>query len=281
MTKTIRVFPRRTRATPDDDDAYIGGPTLFVEADKVVVSCTFTWDKPEAERLAEAWKCIAPTELGGPAYGDPGGEFEPGKFLKDGYTITSRGCTNRCWFCYVWKRTGGLRELEIKDGWIVADDNLLACSKEHILRVFKMLQRQKEPISFTGGIEAKLLEGWHIDKLLELRLRSFYCAYDTEDDYDPLKTASKMLFDSGLIRKSSHKAGCYCLIGYPGDTFDNAEKRLKDVMGLGFIPFAMLYRDNKGEYKKEWRRFQRSWSRPAAIFSHSSHAWLTEHAENL
>jgi len=265
--KTIRVFPRRTKATPDDQNTYIGDPTLFANADKVMVSCAFTWDKPEAERLAEAWKWIAPTELGGPAYGDSGREFEPGMFLKNGYTITSRGCNNKCWFCYVWKRSGGLRELEIKDGWIVADDNLLACSEDHIKKVFLMLQRQKNPISFTGGLEARLLENWHIEELLKLRLRSFYFAYDTEDDYDPLLNASTMLKNYGLIKKTSHKAGCYCLIGYPGDTFEKAEKRLMDVLKLGFTPFAMLYRDDKGEYKNDWRKFQRSWARPAAIFA--------------
>jgi len=265
--KIIRVFPRRTKATPDDENAYIGDPTLFAEADKVMISCAFTWDKPEAERLGEAWKWISPVEIDGPAYGNPGGEFEPGMFLKHGYTITSRGCPNKCWFCYAWKRSGNLRELEIKDGWIVTDDNLLACSEEHIKQVFQMLKRQEHPISFTGGIEARLLNDWHLEELIKLRLKYFYFAYDTDDDYEPLLIASQKLKKYGLIKKTSHKAGCYCLIGYPGDTFDKAEKRLLDTMGLGFTPFAMLYRDDVGKYKNNWRQFQRSWARPAAIFA--------------
>ena len=48
-------------------------------------------------------------------------------YMKPGYVITSRGCPNRCWFCAVPKREGyQLRELPVTDGWIVADDNLLA-----------------------------------------------------------------------------------------------------------------------------------------------------------
>jgi hypothetical protein len=44
MTRLIRVFPRRTRATPDDDLARFGPPDLFDEADEVHVSVTFTYD---------------------------------------------------------------------------------------------------------------------------------------------------------------------------------------------------------------------------------------------
>jgi hypothetical protein len=73
--KLIRVFPRRTRATPNDPLAYFGLPDLLAEADEVHVSCTFTYDKPAAERLAEQWRHVAPTKLGGVAYGDPGAEF--------------------------------------------------------------------------------------------------------------------------------------------------------------------------------------------------------------
>lgn len=76
MTKILRVFPQRTSHTPDDDLAFIGDPPLFrPEVDEVHVSCTFLYDKPEAERLADAWSKYYPeVKLGGPAYDDPGGE---------------------------------------------------------------------------------------------------------------------------------------------------------------------------------------------------------------
>lgn len=58
--KIIRVFPRRTKATPDDELACVGPPDLFAEADEVHVSVSFTWDKPRAEQLAKEWERIAP-----------------------------------------------------------------------------------------------------------------------------------------------------------------------------------------------------------------------------
>jgi len=61
--RLIRVFPRRTRATPTDALAYCGPPDLFAEADEVHVSVTFTYDKPRAEHLAEQFELPPPATL--------------------------------------------------------------------------------------------------------------------------------------------------------------------------------------------------------------------------
>ena len=193
-----------------------------------------------------------------------GGEFTPGLFLREGYTITSRGCPNRCWFCSVWKRNSELRELPIKDGWIIQDDNLLACSDQHINSVFDMLKKQKHRSEFTGGLEARLLKDWHVERLVELKPKNIFMAYDTPDDYEPLIEAAHKLTERGFTRSTIY---CYALTGYPKDTFDAAEKRMNQIIALGITPFSMLWRNNKGEQSKDWRKFQRAWSRPALIFS--------------
>jgi hypothetical protein len=77
MTRLARVFPRETRATPDDSLVYLGAPDLLAGADEVHVDCTFTWDRPAAERLADQWWHVAPVKIGGVAHGDPGAEFVP------------------------------------------------------------------------------------------------------------------------------------------------------------------------------------------------------------
>lgn len=68
----LRVFPRRTKATPRDEYAFIGDVPLFLPPDisEVHVSVTFTWDLKEAERLARAWSRVAPVKIGGPATGE-------------------------------------------------------------------------------------------------------------------------------------------------------------------------------------------------------------------
>lgn len=76
--RLARVFPRRTKASPDDELAFFDSPDLLVEADEVHIDVTFTADKARAEELAEDWRFVAPVQIGGVAYGDPGAEFVPG-----------------------------------------------------------------------------------------------------------------------------------------------------------------------------------------------------------
>lgn len=70
-----------------------------------------------------------------------------------------------------------------------------------------------------------------------------------------------------------HTMACYNLIGYRGDTFDAAEKRMKQTIKAGFMPYAMLYRDEKGNVNREWRRFQREWLRPAIVSHKFGEVW--------
>lgn len=262
--RIARVFPSRTSMTPDDSLAFINCPPPLLampEVDEVHVCVTFTWDIPRAYWLAEQWMAVGvPVHVGGVAFGNQSGEFVPGLYVKKGAIITSRGCPNHCWFCSVPKREGGLRELPVQDGWNVLDDNLLACSDQHVKAVFDMLSRQPHPPKFTGGLEARILKPWHAEAMRALHPDKMYFAYDTADDYEPIVVAGKMMRAAGHTA-TSHRTCCYVLIGYPGDTFHAAETRLVDTIRAGFMPFAMLYRDASGARDHDWARFQCEWLR--------------------
>lgn len=273
----IRVFPRRTNATPDDELAYCGPPDLFAQADEVHVSVTFTYDRIIAERLAEEWKHVAPVKLGGVGWrspefpaGDPGADFVPGRYIKPGYVFTSRGCPRRCWFCSVWKRDPVPRLLPIIDGWNILDDNLLACPRLHVEAVFSMLRRQRRRVEFTGGLEARALEDYQVGLLADLKPRpNCFFAYDPGDPFETLESAARRLLAAGFTARS-HRLGCYVLIGFPKDTFSDAEKRLRDMLRIGFTPRAMLWRPETPSAERwrpsaDWRGFQKRWFRPAII----------------
>jgi hypothetical protein len=158
------------------------------------------------------------------------------------------------------------RELPIREGWNILDDNLLACSEAHVRKVFTMLNRQKRGmVQFTGGLEAARLKPWHIELLKSLRPKQMFFAFDTPDDLPALEEAARMFKAAEYGTRNNLR--CYVLVGYPGDTLQDAEQRLKTVMRLGICPMAMLYRDNSGTTKQEWRHFQRMWARPAVIYS--------------
>ena len=266
----VRVFPRQTKATPNDERAYFGPPDMFVEADEVHVSVTFTWDKPRAEWLAEQWRHVAPVKIGGVAYGDTSLEFIPGRYIKPGYTITSRGCPRRCWFCGVWKKWPEPNVLPIYDGWNVLDDNLLACPRDHVEAVFAMLRRQTRRVEFTGGLEALSLQDYQVDLLASLKPRpNMFWAYDPGDAFETLESAARRMLAAGFTARS-HRLRCYVLVGYPHDTFELAEARLRQMISIGLTPMAMLWEPETKAAEKHrpppaWRAFQRRWARPAII----------------
>jgi hypothetical protein len=281
--RLIRVFPRRTKATPVDALAYVGPPDLFAEADEVHVSVAFTWDKNRAEELAELWRWVAPVQIGGVAYGDASLEFIPERYVRPGYTITSRGCPRRCWFCGVWKKWPDANPLPIYDGWNILDDNLLAAPREHVEAVFAMLRRQKRAdwpgwdgrVAFTGGLEALALQDYQVNLLAGLRPQpTMFFAYDPGDAFETLESAARRLLAAGISSKS-HRLRCYVLIGHPKDDFAKAEARLRQMLDIGFTPMAMLWRPEKTSQQRwapdaEWRRFQRQWVRPTIIHAQAA-----------
>jgi len=259
----IRVFPRRTKWTPTDDMAFVGEPPLILPPELPVrVSCLFTWDREESLRLGRSWsRFFSDVQVGGPAFGDPGGEFTPGLFVKEGKVYTSRGCPKSCSFCLVPGREGRIRELRIKNGWDVSDNNLLACSRIHVEMVFDMLRRQA-PIHFTGGLDKDLLKPWHIDLLKTIRIKRAYFACDSEFGFPALERAAGLMADF-----SREKKYCYVLVGDNGDTPEAAESRLIRVFNLGFMPFSMLFRGPEAGKRMHvhpaWRALIRKWCNPA------------------
>lgn len=229
------------------------------------MSVTFTYDLPLAEKLVKAWSAITHTKIGGPATGERGEDFTPGMYLKKGYVITSRGCPNHCWFCSVWRREGPVRELPITEGHNVLDDNLLACSDDHIRAVFTMLKGQKA-VEFTGGLEAARLKPWHVEELAKIKPKQLFFAYDTPDDLEPLRYAGKALQMAGF-KSSNHGLRAYVLCGYPQDTIDKAETRMHQTVDAGFMPMAMLHRDDTGRRDPTWQKWARLWARPQIMGS--------------
>lgn len=258
--KIARVFPRKTSMSPTDPDAYFGTPDLFTpkDYDEVHVSVTFTWDIIKGLKLGEAWRPNGKVvKVGGCAFGDRGEEFVAGMYLRKGITITSRGCPFNCDFCFVPRREGNIRELPIVTGHVIQDNNILACSKNHIRKVFRMLKTQKA-IQFKGGLDAKLLKGWHIDAFRSLAIKELWFSCDHKNAIHNIEKIAPRLtpyFDR-------HKLRCYVLIG---DDMTENEDRLRRVRDLGFDPFAQLFRDadNKIGYSPEWKQFARLWCRPA------------------
>ena len=265
----LRVFPKRTSYTPDDALAFVGMPPMrfmIPEHDEVHISCTFTWDMDEAEELAFQWEGVTdkPVKVGGVAYHSPVDNFVPGMYIKKNIIFTSRGCNNNCRWCGVRQIEGTLRELPIYEGNVIQDNNFLQCSRQHKDKVFDMLRTQRG-ICFRGGLEPDLIDDHFISNIQSLRIAELWLACDTDGALPTFKKACKKLTDAGYDR---NKIKCYSLIGHD---MEKEEARNREIYNAGAMPFSQLERDfsrHKTEYSKEWKKFERTWQRPAATVAH-------------
>jgi hypothetical protein len=182
--------------------------------------------------------------------------FVSGVFLKEGITITSRGCPKQCEFCIA--RDKLIEFAEFSEGNIIQDNNICACSRSHWDDVVKMLKKQKA-IEFKGGIDKDFLKDWQIEDLKGLRIKTLWLACDSRKDVSGMIDMVKKLYKAGFNKNNIY---CYVLIG---NSFEENEDRLKQVYLAGAMPFAQLYKNNTNsiKYSKEFKTLNRNWSRPA------------------
>lgn len=263
--KIIRVFPKRTHQTPTDNYAFIGDPPMIrPPADEVHVSVSFTWDIAEGLRLKRAWQQYYPVvKIGGLPFGDYNGEFTPGLYVKHGVTFTTRGCDRQCPWCLVPKFEGKFREIEVKAGNIVEDNNLLMANRTHLYKVFEMLRKQPRATVLSGGLDSELITDWVADQIKTLRIDQIFLAADHKGALPSLEKAVKKL---QLPRR---KMRCFVLLGYGGERLEQALERLINVWNIGCLPFAQLYQppDKYIKYPQSWRDLARTWSRPPAMLA--------------
>jgi hypothetical protein len=266
--RIIRVFPRKTSYTPDDDYCFFDlppFPDLLPPHDEVHISCAMTWDRPRARELAYQWEMATdkPVKLGGPAFHSPVTEFVQGRYLKPNIIFTTRGCNNACPWCIVPKLEGKLTQYEsIPVGNIIQDNNFLQTDRKHKDKVFEMLKTQRR-ISFKGGLEPDLIDDHFVENVRNLRIDELWLACDTDARFPLFAAGCEKLTKAGFNRE---KIFCYVL-SYGKDMDADAE-RAKAVFEAGAMPFMQLYRDfseTKTEYSKEWEQFARGWQRPAII----------------
>ncbi len=268
--KIARVFCSKTSYCPTDEHVYFDVPDMFTpkDYDEVYISCTFTWDKEKMLFLWKAWQENGKKVFyGGPAvdapsFGYSGKPFIPGMFVKKGVVFTSRGCPNKCKFCFVPWREGKIKELPITEGNIIQDNNFLACSDKHRNLVYEMLKKQ-HTIEFKGGLEARRITSSEAEKLRGLSIRSLFLACDTPSALKGTIKAIKILKKAGFTR---HHIYCYVICG---KNMDEEYARCKSLFDAGCMPFVQLFKDEKNsiKYSREWLLFARALSRPASAAS--------------
>lgn len=201
-----------------------------------------------------------------------GGQFTPAPLKRHNpdATFTSRGCINKCPFCAVPIIEGELKELATWDpAPIICDNNLLATSQKHFDKVIDSIKQFKQ-VDFNQGLDIRMLNTHHIERLQELRLPKIRIAFDNIKMASlVIKTIDKLLM-AGFPKS---RINCYVLINFD-DNPNNALDRIELLKAKGIRAFPQRFQAIQGKEaftknswidpgwtQKELARFQRYWSR--------------------
>lgn len=251
---------------------------------RVFISVAFTWHLPKAKTLASWYKQAgAYVYIGGPAVDlmpeyvrdvadQVGGELYPLPLKRHNpdATFTSRGCINQCAFCAVPKIEGGIKELR---DWvpapIVCDNNILATTKSHFDHAIDQLKPIKG-VDFNQGLDARLLNTHHVERLQELALPVARFAFDQVGMESKVMDAIDRVIAAGFPRS---RVRCYVLFGF-NDQLDDAMYRMLLLRNRGIRPSAQRFQPIQGGKAliknshvapgwthRELQKFQRYWTR--------------------
>ncbi len=220
----------------------------WVEGDTAFISVVFTWQLPEAFSMAVWYKQQGyHVRAGGvavkllPDYLAPvaeiGGEIDALPRHNPNATFTSRGCIRNCQFCAVPKIEGGLRELtDWKPKPIICDNNLLATSQKHFDTVVDRLKPIRN-IDFNQGLDARLLNSHHLERLKELDIEVLRFAWDNVNNQSLIMAAINRALDSGFPKS---KIRVYVLFNFR-DTPEDALYRCNTLKKLGILVNVQRY----------------------------------------
>lgn len=182
------------------------------------------------------------------------------------YGFLTRGCPNRCPWCIVPKKEGGIRAYSDIEDWldgrkeaVIMDNNIIA--HQHGLAQMEKIATIGIRVDINQGIEAGRITPEIASLLSRMKFsRYIRIACDTRAALPSVETAVERM-KSASIRPD--KVFCYVLV----KDVDDALYRIERLRQLGVQPFAQPYRDftNNIEPTQEQKRLAR-WCNMKAIF---------------
>lgn len=163
-------------------------------------------------------------------------------------TRTTIGCIRKCPFCAVPKIEGEFRELETwNNKTVLIDNNLLAASRKHFVRVIDSL-KQLTWCDFSQGLDSRLLTKWHAERLAELKHPVIRLAWDHISYESAFFRACELLEKQGIPKR---RITVYVLIGFR-DTPEDALYRLNAVHQKGYMVFPMRFQPLNSKRRNEF-----------------------------
>jgi hypothetical protein len=224
------------------------------DGDKVCISVPFTWLVPKVRDRIISDGVSRQYLLGGPGTALVN-HFYPDYFdglpiltgidmpgvlqrFNNQATRTTTGCPNRCPWCAVpILEPGGLTELpDWEDRPVIIDNNITAASLGHFDRVMDRLEKHGW-CDFCQGVDARLLNGYHAERMSRIRQSIIRLALDSTSGMDHWGQAYSLLRSYGVAKR---RIRSYVLVGFDTDPAD-AWYRCMWIESHGVKPLPMWY----------------------------------------
>lgn len=211
-----------------------GGIQTWEDGDAMCISVVFTWDLPDARKVADLYRARR-VRIGGPAIelaklelpgfflgcrAEIGGDY-PGVLQRFNHlaTRTSVGCPRKCKFCSV-PRVAAQKSLEMSGAlitplidWpdlpVLADDNLLFTPIAHFDRVCDRLEKWGW-CDFNQGIDCRKLNDYHAERIARIKHPKVRMALDNPGLFETWDKAFETLRRAGIAKHNIHT---YCIVG--------------------------------------------------------------------
>ena len=255
-----------------------GKVSCSVEADAVFVSCLFSWNKSKANFLRRKLRAT----VGGTGYDleatVPDVEPDYSLYGEDrAVGFISRGCENRCPWCVVWRKEGGLHRVSTAESIIGArkeaiflDNNFLALP-DH-LSDLEWLVSSRTSFDFNQGLDAAFITPENAALLKNCRRSArIRLALDSVNRIPVVEQAVRILKDAGFSRWG---ISVYVLVGFAGLKSDL--QRLFACREMGVDVFPMSFRDLRtgNEPMRGWNpRLYRKYVRFLTRMPQSTETW--------
>ena len=224
------------------DDVTWNFPLAKTEADKIYVSCIFSWNKDKCDE----WEGIA--EIGGTGH-DIKKTLPPEiESIKPRMNLgfASRGCIRNCDFCFVPKKEGKIRAVgDVLDLWdgkaknvIVLDNNILALP-EHFALVCRQAREKKIRVDFNQGLDHRLINQDIVDLMKSISHVEYRFAFDHPSQINTVEKAINLLRKNNINRCS-----WYVLVGF-NTTFEEDLFRLNYLRSLNQNAYVQRYNATK------------------------------------
>jgi len=163
------------------------------------------------------------------------------------FVFTTRGCSNKCAYCAVWRIEPQLKIIKnwkkqidlSKSNIMMSDNNLSMQPMEHIKKVIKFVTDKNKSLLLDNGLDCKHITKEMADIFSEVRFvrQGMRVAFDRIEEDGVFQKAVEILISKGIPK---YQIMAYVLFNF-NDKPKDAEYRARECLRLGIRPYPQKF----------------------------------------